>query len=269
MKKDSWSEVKEALEALVLEVSRVGDNIRKARLRMDKMRQLETPSATDLWSCETLPTEKCPAKWDAICERLLDSIKTPYSPILVNHLLPQSPLERFQFLKDIRLTGLASNDRKVCLYSHTYKNNIENLHFMWLCDNDPDEQRRAQKYCEDEVPVYHSRMLKRKFMDVADTLSVTPCKAMLLYKLATDDASAARTSAEDAIDKRLEEYVSLKDESIVYDLRAVNGKAEIYSEFFNKEEEVINTEVSLAVDERRHDQVVHLAKAMSVQDLYK
>ena len=257
------------MSALVIEVSRVAEAIKNARLRMEDLRNSEKSVATDTWCCETLIEGQIDKKYADIAASLQSSLVEIYKPVLVNSFLPQSAIDRFRFLRDLKRSGFTCKEKRVCLFTHTYKNNIESLHFMWMVEDDPDEQRRAQRHCEDQVPKYHSRFLKRKFSEVADMLDVRPCKARLLYQLATDDASAARTLDEALVDKRLQEFVNMKDESIVYDLRALNKSQEVYSTFFNKAEDVINAEVGLAVDDRRHDQVVHLAKAMSVEDLYK
>lgn len=257
--------------ALVLEVSKVADTLKKTKNRMEEIRQSKEPVVTDTWCCEILPLGQADAKWSSFCEEIVQSITQPYTAISVNSMLPTTAHERFRFFRDLKKSGMSHNDKQVCLYTHVYKNYTESLHFMWSIEDehDQDQQRNVQRYCEDQVPKYHSAFLKRRFTEVADQLNIQPCKARLLYHLATDDACAARTPDEDGIDKRLEEFVNLKDDSIIYDLRALNKSKVVYTTFFDKAAEVINEEIDVAVDDRRHDAVVHLAKAMSVGDLYR
>lgn len=271
MKKEEWKTIKDCVVALVLEVSKVADGLRKTRNRMDEIRQSQEPVATDAWCCETLLLGQADPKWSSFCGQIIEAINQPYTAVSINSMIPKSAHERFRFFRDIRKSGMSHGGKRICLYTHVYKNYSESLHFMWSIeeDHDLDQHRNVQRYCETQVPKYHSRLLKRRFADVADQLNIQSCKARLLYQIATDDASAARTVDEDAIDKRLEEFVNMKDDSIVYDLRALNKSKVIYATFFDKAAEVINEEIEVAVDDRRHDKVVHLAKAMSVRDLYR
>ena len=78
------------------------------------------------------------------------------------------------------------------------------------------------------------------------------------------------------VDVRLKEALDLEDPDIVYDLRVLNsGRPTQYDQFLNECKKYIDSTVETAVDERRHDEVeqndvvVHLSKAMSVQELHK
>lgn len=273
MKKEEWKQIKDCVVAVVIAVSKVTDSLKKTKNRMEEIRQSKEPVATDTWCCEIMLLGQADPKWSECCGQIMRAVTRPYTAVSINNMLPQSAHERFRFFRDVRKSGMDHGGRRMCLYTHAYKNYTESLHFMWSIeeDHDMDQQRCVQRYCEAQVPKYHSMFLKRKFAEVADQLKIQPCKARLLYHLATDDAAAARTPDEDAIDKRLEEFVNMRDDSIIYDLRALNKSKVIYADFFDKAAEVINAEieVALAVDDRRHDSVVHLAKAMSVGDLYR
>lgn len=239
--------------------------------RQSELRSLETPTSTEMVSSLVLPQSQHPVAGDNVAS-IVGKLKDlePYTKLLINPDLPDTAYLRYKLLKSIKTSGLGM-DSKVCLQTHSMAGQTEDMHFMWTITDphDTNQQRLVEQSCTAEVPQYHSRAIKRKFTEVANSLGITSAKARKLYRLATDDESAGRTTEEKDMDNRLNEFIQLGDETIIYDLRALNSRKEIYSEFFNMAETVINNEVDTAVDDRRHDTVVHLAKAMSTSDLYK
>ena len=82
------------------------------------------------------------------------------------------------------------------------------------------------------------------------------------------DASAASTLSEAEVDKRVKLYVDMEDPDIVMDLRELQrGKASKFDIFWDECAKFLQEEVGLAVDDRRHSQVTHIARALSVRDL--
>lgn len=60
----------------------------------------------------------------------------------------------------------------------------------------------------------------------------------------------------------------MEDPDIVIDLRELqSGRASKFDCFWNKCEEFLQEDIGLAVDERRHTQVTHMSRAISVRDL--
>ena len=108
------------------------------------------------------------------------------------------------------------------------------------------------------------------------------CKSAILreaYRRLTGDDSSSRTVDEEAVDKRVNEFLSLEDPELIYDLRVNNkGQPEKYEKFLEVCQTYINSTVDTATDDRRHDStstndnettvVIHLATALSVRDLY-
>ena len=82
------------------------------------------------------------------------------------------------------------------------------------------------------------------------------------------DASAASTLSEHEIDERVKLYVGMEDPDIVLDLRSLHsGSRSKYDVFWEECEKFLQEEVGLAVEERRHSEVTHLARVISVRDL--
>ena len=110
----------------------------------------------------------------------------------------------------------------------------------------------------------------------------TGCKSAILreaYRRLTGDDSSSRTVDEESVDKRANEFLSLEDPKLIYDLRVNNkGQPEKYAKFLEVCQTYINSRVDTATDDRRHDStstndnettvVTHLATALSVRDLY-
>ena len=88
---------------------------------------------------------------------------------------------------------------------------------------------------------------------------------MFLY---VGDASAASSLSEEEVDKRVQCYVEMEDPDIVMDLRSLHsGQGSKYDVFWAECEKFLQEDIGLAVEERRHSSVTHLARAISVRDL--
>ena len=82
------------------------------------------------------------------------------------------------------------------------------------------------------------------------------------------DSAAASTLSEAEVDKRVKLFVEMEDPDVVMDLRELlSGKASKFDVFWEECAKFLQEEVGLAVDERRHSQVTHIACALSVRDL--
>ena len=99
------------------------------------------------------------------------------------------------------------------------------------------------------------------------------------YRRLTSDNSSSRTVDEEAVDKCVNEFLSLEDPELIYNLRVNNkGQPEKYEKFLEVCQTYINSTVDTATDDRRHDStstndnettvVTHLATALSIRDLY-
>ena len=87
------------------------------------------------------------------------------------------------------------------------------------------------------------------------------------YKDLTGDASAPANLTEAEIDGRVKMFFELEEPDVTYDLREVHaGRPSKFSMFWEKAKAFLEEDVGTAVDDRRHSDVVHLAKAISIRD---
>ena len=121
-----------------------------------------------------------------------------------------------------------------------------------------------------QLPQYHTRAMRKAMFEKFGRISpaVKPAALRFFYRELTGDEACAATTEQEAVDKRIAQLVEMEDPHILQDLRALNkGKSSKYDAFWEKCEQFINEDVGLAVDERRHVQVSHLAWAISLRDL--
>lgn len=275
MQKDRWKPILEGCESMHSELTKVTTVMQKDALKHQQMRNAEEP--TDTWKTNILVADVESSlhnvpEYHLLVEKLNDIAY--YEPTPINCLLPDDKTKRYRYLKKLKEKGLyLSENSRVVLYARCFGNNLENLYYLWKVETEPeyniDRQRDAQKQCEIQAPVYHSRFMKRKFMETAEAIDIDCSQAKLrrLYVMATSDASASRSAEEKDIDKRVMDFIELGDESIICDLRKLNHRPNHYNEFFDAAAKYIDNEVEISVDDRRQDQVVHLARAMSARDL--
>lgn len=115
--------------------------------------------------------------------------------------------------------------------------------------------------------------MKREMLTKFGRISpkVKPAALRFLYRELTGDSSASHDMSEAIIDERVRSIVLMEPEnpSTVVDLREVKSKETKtkYVVFWDEARKYINEEIGVAVDDRRHGEVTHMAKAISVRDL--
>ena len=151
--------------------------------------------------------------------------------------------------------------------------NIGHYHFIWRVPDNFDaqaalsENEKVIQFVKTQIPHYHSRAMCQDFINMYGRLTSTTAPYVLrdIYKVLTNDQSASRTTDEKEIDMRIKEGLESEDPDIT-DLCEFNGrKTDNYKVFWEHCESYLRD--CTAVHERRHDSVVHMAKAISVRDL--
>jgi hypothetical protein len=98
-----------------------------------------------------------------------------------------------------------------------------------------------------------------------------PSALRTIYRMLTGDTSTSVNSNEAKVDKRVKLALELGDPEIAVDLREHNsGRPGKYDFFWKTAAQFLAGKAAnavTAVDECRHDTVVHLATAISVNDL--
>ncbi len=82
------------------------------------------------------------------------------------------------------------------------------------------------------------------------------------------DCSGSSTTEQEDVDFRVQQVIDMEDPEVFLDLRAHNhGQVSKYDEFWEECRKFLNEDIGTAVDDRRHGQITHLARAISVRDL--
>lgn len=165
------------------------------------------------------------------------------------------------------------------LLTHSSGNNIGNLHFVWKLPTDKsieatfEESVRTVEMVKQILPEYHTRAMRREMFTKFGQISskVKPAALRFLYRELTGDSSASHDTPETVIDERVRSIILMEPEEpgTVVDLREVKSQETKtkYDVFWDETRKYINEEVGVAVDDRRHGEVTHMAKAISVRDL--
>ncbi|XP_066934138.1 uncharacterized protein [Clytia hemisphaerica] len=124
------------------------------------------------------------------------------------------------------------------------------------------------KAVEPDIPIYHTRAMRRKFQQEVKLLSspTPPHVLRHIYKSLTGDTSAELTCQE--IDERVQLAIETEDPDLIIDMRHLNkGRPGNTFEVFFTELEAIVEELT-AADDRRHG-VAHMSQFLSISDLIK
>ncbi|CAB5367427.1 unnamed protein product [Rhizophagus irregularis] len=163
---------------------------------------------------------------------------------------------------------------KMGMYTY-HHGNIMNTTFIWKIDPSVDESIAFEKNykirseLKNSMPVYATRAMRREFVDTCDMFlgNVEKSRVRRIYKEFVGDS----TADEMEIDIRVKLAFDLRDPDIITDLRHFNeGRISIYDTFWEYSKKFLEGTAQdsvVAVDERRHDPIVHLARAISVKDL--
>lgn len=152
---------------------------------------------------------------------------------------------------------------------------IHNLNWIWhtTCTDISSALQSCQPILESiksDIPQFHTRAMRQAVYEKYGLISPCIKKSVLrhMYKDLVGDSSAAATTSQAELDERVCAFFELEEPGLIYDLRQLySGRASQYDTFWEKAKEFLEEDIGTAVDDRRHTQVVHLAKAISVCDL--
>jgi hypothetical protein len=168
---------------------------------------------------------------------------------------------------------------KIGEYRFNSGNNSYNAISIWKIDEQANEvitlQENTQIVSElqADAPRYHTRAMRINYLRTCDLLlpKVKSSTLRTIYRMLTGDISAANTINDAKVDKRVGIALELGDPEIVIDLREHSReRSSKYDTFWKIAAQFLAGKAAdavTAVDERRHDTIVHLATAISVNDL--
>jgi hypothetical protein len=199
--------------------------------------------------------------------------KEEYVCTSINHLIPSDPVAKHRFINMLQSSGLSF---PAMLLVYAPGSNVGNLHFMWKTSAEAnpsdcfEKSQHAVEQAKKEIPIYHTRSMKRAMFRKFGLISsdVKPGVLRYFYHELTGDQSSSDTTQQSCIDKRIRQIIDMEDSEVILDLRSENrGHVSKYDSFWIECEKFLSEDIGLAVDDRRHDHVTHLAHAISILDL--
>ncbi len=165
---------------------------------------------------------------------------------------------------------------KSVLLRVAHGNNIGTYNFLWKVPVDLTEADLVASNApviakiEEDLPKYHTRVMRKKFINTCSLIcsNVKPAVLRYIYRTLTGDSSSADSARQQVVDSRVEQAFEMEDPDIILDLREHNkGQPCKYETFFEQTAQYLESVVEVAAHERRQDQVGHLSAALSVRDL--
>ena len=189
----------------------------------------------------------------------------------IDSLLPidrRQRYDRIQLLKQ----GMSS---PAVLATYAPGGNVCSLHWLWLTD--ATDISSALQSCQSilesltaSMPEYHTRAMRRAMFEKFGLVTKNVKKSVLshFYRDLTGDRATSPSVSEKEVDERLSALFELEEPDLIYDLRDANprNQSNHYSVFWSAAKEFLEEDIGTAVDDRRHSQTVHVAKAISVRD---
>ena len=184
---------------------------------------------------------------------------------------PSEPQRKFRYIQTLNTVGLSIN---TAMLTYAHGNSVGNMHFIWKVagstDGDFSQSQQVIEKAKEEIPVFHTRAMRRALFTKFGRVSpgMKPAILRALYRELTNDASAPSNEHEAEIDERVRLVLEMEDPDIIIDLRQLNtGRKGQYDMFWDECKKYLQDSVGTAVDDRRHGTVTHLSTAISVRDL--
>lgn len=273
-----WFSFKNALTQLSESLHNYSDYLEKAANRMEenraKMFPVRSPDegqSIELIYPKYIVKPGIVSRYKALVDHLRNTEE--YKPICVDEYTPESTRQRRYYLDHLK-SGLPYK----CMHlTFSTGNNLGSHNFIWRISPNVEEADAVAKNTEviqllkQELPSYHTRAMRRSFIRKASLICNLKAKdARFIYKQLSGDSAEAETADQKEIDARVYQAFEMEDPDIITDLRCHNkGQPSKYDAFFEKAKQYLENVIETAVDERRHDEMTHLAQAISVPDLLR
>ena len=270
--RSGWKDFKSDIKSLATSMSDYAAYLKEQNKKTKYFQSLTEPvhSIADNLDFRFLP--HCEANPSLFIE--LESLlheKDSFQFIVVEDVCPTDPRRKYDYLQALKSGGLAV---KAAMLTYRHGNNIGNTNCIWkVPEQDPDSFSQSQQTIEivkKQIPTFHTRTMRRSLMQKYGRVApnIKPAVLRSLYRDLTDDSSAATNQHTAEVDERVRLILDMEDPDVVLDLRALNtGHKSQYDVFLEECKKFLEEEVGTPVDDRRHDQVVHLARAISARDL--
>ena len=194
----------------------------------------------------------------------------------LNEFTPAQPTLKYEYIHSLERNGIRS---PIMLLIHSSGNNVGNLHFVWKVplenslEANFEESLGVIEQIKPRLPQFHTRAMRQAMFEKFGRVSpnVKPSVLRFFYRNLTGDCSASHDMCESIIDERVQEIINIEpeDPNTVINLREVksNDSKTKFDVFWDEAKKYINEDLGAAVDDRRHGEVTHLVKAISIHDL--
>ena len=162
----------------------------------------------------------------------------------------------------------------IMLYKFAYGNNLGTLVYAWrIPEDEPVDNSIVSRIFSDfcrQLSFYSSCAMCRDFLSKYTRLAnVSKMILRNIYHTLLHDSSSPEYAGQAEVDERVANVIlHVDDPEIVLDLRRANGKpnSTIFDKFWDELQAYFD-EMTLAVDERRHGDVLHMPLAISIRQL--
>jgi hypothetical protein len=156
-----------------------------------------------------------------------------------------------------------------------YHGNVVNTIFIWKIDPSFNETKtfeenyKIRDLLKEKMPTFKTRAMRREFVNTCELFlgNVEKARIRRIYK----DFVGDDTADDSELDIRVKLAFTLCDPNLITDLRHFNeGRKSIYDTFWEHAKMFLSgvaEDAVIAVDDRRHDPIPHMAVAISVRDL--
>ena len=222
-----------------------------------------------------------------------DNVNTAVRDAVVGPVSPEykdvdNRLETVELYEPMHLADFEQEDRykrrhwidnlhvscDIALMKKSYGGRMGNINVIWKVNRkDIDHETKMARTVlrvNKELPDYHTRQMKKDFIDKYRKVSKVSATAMReIYQELTGDNSKPLTKLEEIRRERLVEMIlSHDDHALVQDMRLFNGKegSTVFDEFWNEVQSLFDEYIA-SVHERRHGSVLYLPFAISIREL--
>ena len=267
----AWHTFRDDVESLARSLSGYADYLGKKNKQMKFLHSQLQPVRTvgDNLQFQYLPSASVVLPDFEELERALKA-KNQFQSLQLESLCPQNSSKRYELLKKLKNICLPF---PTAMLTYSHGNNVGSSNFLWCV---PDKSDSTFSSCQgviesvkEMLPVYKTRAMRSAAFNKFGRLSsnLTPIAFRYFYKDLTGDHSAPANLDQAEIEKRVRLLVDMEDADVVLDLRHLNsGRKSMYDAFWDESSKFIQDSIGQAVDDRRHQQVTHLATAISVND---
>ncbi|XP_019855512.1 PREDICTED: uncharacterized protein LOC109584273 [Amphimedon queenslandica] len=255
MQQTEWTFFRNELIALVESLASYASYLSIRNKAMKEHHSSPEPSVS-FSDSSTVRHIKSSSSVSPLLSELDDAIasKPEYCKLCVHDFSPQDNRRRYLYIRELE-KGLS---HPIFYFTYTHNSNVGNYHFIWKAplsaSESSTENMRVIEEIKKEIPVYHTRAMRREFYNIYGRISPESKPYLLrsIYHALTNDLSTARTTHEKEIDTRVQEALLAEDPDIVIDLRHFNSNGEDnFRIFWLKCNEFLTS--CTTIHERRHD----------------